>query len=127
MADTELDEDIALAPALPPLLERAGAAWLVPVRDRMAALHRQGRLPHGLLLAGAPGAGQAELSAWLAALMLCREPAAQACGRCADCRLLLAGSHPDFHWIGVLPDKKEIGIDQLRRLSETLSLRSYRG
>ena len=27
----------------------------------------------------------------------------------------------------MLPDKKDIGIDQLRRLSESLSMRSYRG
>ena len=127
MADTDLDEEVALPPAVAPMLERAGAAWLSPVRERLAALRQQGRLPHGLLVAGAPGAGQAEVSAWLAALLLCRRPAAGSCGQCADCRLLRAGSHPDFHWIGVLPDKKEISIDQVRRLSESLSMRSYRG
>jgi len=127
MADTEIEEEIALAPALPPMLERAGATWLAPLRDRLAALQQQGRLPHGLLMSGTPGAGQAELSVWLAALTICRQPAGGPCGRCADCRLLLAGNHPDFHWIGVLPDKKEISIDQVRRLSETLSMRSYRG
>jgi DNA polymerase-3 subunit delta' len=40
---------------------------------------------------------------------------------------LLAGNHPDFHWVSVLEDKKEIGIDQLRALSASLALRSYRG
>jgi DNA polymerase-3 subunit delta' len=40
---------------------------------------------------------------------------------------LRAGSHPDFRWVGVLPDKKDIGIEQLRALSEALSMRSYRG
>jgi DNA polymerase III subunit delta' len=127
MADTEPEDDVGLAPAMAPMLERAGAAWLAPMRERLAALRTQGRLPHGLMVAGAPGAGQAELSAWLAALTLCRQPRGEPCGQCADCRLLFAGSHPDFHWIGVLPDKKEIGIDQVRRLSETLSMRSYRG
>jgi DNA polymerase-3 subunit delta' len=127
VADTDLDEEVALAPAVAPMLERAEAAWLSPVRERLAALRQQGRLPHGLLVAGAPGAGQAEVSTWLAALLLCRRPGAGSCGQCADCRLLRAGNHPDFHWIGVLPDKKEISIDQVRRLSESLSMRSYRG
>ncbi|HTL50148.1 MAG TPA: hypothetical protein VL219_05755 [Steroidobacteraceae bacterium] len=127
MADTDLDEEVTLAPAVAPMLERAEAAWLSPVRERLAALRQQGRLPHGLLVAGAPGAGQAEVSAWLAALLLCRRPGAGSCGQCADCKLLRAGNHPDFHWIGVLTDKKEISIDQVRRLSESLSMRSYRG
>src|SRR5262245_38063643 len=127
MADTELEDEVALAPAMPPMLERAAVAWLEPLRERLSAQRRQDRLPHGLLLAGPPGAGQAELGAWLAALLLCRQPAERPCGHCADCMLFLAGNHPDLHWVGVLPDKKEISIDQMRRLSATLSMRSYRG
>jgi DNA polymerase-3 subunit delta' len=84
-------------------------------------------LPHGLLLAGSPGTGQPEIGTWLAARILCQSPAAGACGRCADCRLFLAGSHPDFRWIGVLPEKKEISIEQMRQLSQALAMRSYRG
>jgi DNA polymerase-3 subunit delta' len=52
---------------------------------------------------------------------------ARPCGACADCRLFLAGNHPDFRHVGILADKKEIGIDQVRALSEALSMRSYRG
>jgi len=127
MADTEPQDDIARAPPVAPLLERAGAEWLAPLRRALAAQQDQGRLPHGLLFAGSPGAGQAELGTWLAARVLCRTPSDGACGRCADCRLFTAGSHPDFHWVGVLPDKKDISIDQVRQLSQVLSLRSYRG
>jgi DNA polymerase-3 subunit delta' len=127
MAVTEPAEDFALAPAVGPLLERAGAIWLAPLREKLSALQDQGRLPHGLLLTGSPGAGQAEVGTWLGARLLCKAPAAGACGTCADCRLLLAGNHPDFRWIGVLPDKKEISIDQMRQLSQALATRSYRG
>ena len=127
MAETDLDEEVALAPPVRPLLERAGASWLSPLRERLAAQQDQGRLPHGLLLAGSPGAGQAELGAWLAARLLCRAPAADACGRCADCLLFLAGNHPDLRWIGVMPDKKDISIDQMRQLSQVIAMRSYRG
>jgi DNA polymerase-3 subunit delta' len=127
MADTDLQEESAPAPPIGPLLARAGAGWLAPLRAQLEALQEQGRLPHGLLLAGSPGAGQAEIGAWLAARLLCRAGPAGACGRCADCRLFLAGNHPDFHWIGVLPDKKDISIGQMRQLSLALSMRSYRG
>jgi DNA polymerase-3 subunit delta' len=126
MADTELEDEIALAPAVKPMLERANVAWLAALRERLAGLHRQGRLPHGLMFIGAPGGGQAEIGAWLAGLLLCRRPESGPCGECADCRLFRAGNHPDFRWIGVLPDKKEISIEQMRRLSEALSMRSYR-
>jgi DNA polymerase III subunit delta' len=127
MAVKEPEDDVALAPATAPLLERANAAWLEPVRARLGALQAQGRMPHGLLLTGVPGAGQAEIAAWLAAHLLCRADSGRPCGRCPDCSLFRAGSHPDFRWIGVLPDKKDIGIEQLRALSESLSMRSYRG
>jgi DNA polymerase-3 subunit delta' len=125
--ETDLEDDVSLAPPAAPMLERAGVAWLAPVRQRLAALQDQGRLPHGLLFAGSPGAGQSELAAWLAARLLCRAAAAAPCGQCADCRLFLAGNHPDLRWVTVLPDKKEISIDQVRGLSEAFSMRSYRG
>ncbi len=127
MADTELQDEVAPAPPIGPLLQRAGANWLAPLRARLAALQDQGRLPHGLLLAGTPGAGQAEIGAWLAERLLCRAQPVGACGQCVDCRLFVAGNHPDFYWIGVLRDKKEISIGQMRQLSLALSMRSYRG
>src|SRR5688572_8041482 len=127
MAVSELDDDVALAPETAPLLARANVAWLEPVRARFGALQAQGRMPHGVLLTGVPGAGQVEIAAWLGATLLCRAGDGRPCGQCADCRLLRAGSHPDIRWVGVLPDKKDIGIDQLRELSEVLSMRSYRG
>jgi DNA polymerase-3 subunit delta' len=128
MAANEADDgiEVALAPAAAPMLERAGVPWLEPLRGRISAMRREGRMPHGFLLTGAPGAGQGEVALWLAAEVLCRASGERPCRQCADCRLILAGSHPDLHWVGVLPDKKEISIDQLRALAATLSMRSYR-
>ncbi len=127
MAANETAVDIALAPPVRPLLERAGSPWLTPLREKLSALQDQGRLPHGLLLTGSRGVGQPEIGTWLGARLLCRAPVAGACGDCADCRLFLAGNHPDFRWIGVLPDRKEISIEQVRQLSQALAMRSYRG
>lgn len=127
MADAERDESTITPPDFGRAFARAESPWLAPPRTRLAAMQDQGRLPHGILLFGQPGAGQLELGLWLAARLLCRGTESRPCGRCADCKLLQAGSHPDFRLVGVLPDKKEIGIEQLRSLAEALSLRSYRG
>ena len=125
MAETERDENLVVPPDAGPALARAGLPWFGALRERLGSMQDQGRLPHGLLLFGQPGAGQAELGLWIAARLLCRD-AVKPCGACADCRLFLAGSHPDFRWISVASDKKEISIEQMRALSEALSLRSYR-
>ena len=127
VADTERDEIRLPPPDVRPALARAGLPWLAPLRARLTAMLAQRRLPHGLLIYGPPGAGQPDIGHWLAGRLFCRGAAGDACGECADCRLYLAGTHPDFRWIGVLPDRKEIGIEQLRSLTEAFSLRSYRG
>jgi DNA polymerase-3 subunit delta' len=76
---------------------------------------------------GQAGAGQFEFGAWLAALLLCDRPGSGACGECAGCRLFLAGTHPDFYRVGLLEDKTFILVEQIRDLSESFSLKSYRG
>jgi DNA polymerase-3 subunit delta' len=124
---TAQDDDVAPAPVPGPLLERAGVPWLAPVRRQLAEQQAGGRLPHAILLSGAPGAGQAEVGTWLASAILCRGKGERPCGKCADCRLFMAGNHPDYRHVGILADKKEIGIDQVRALSEVLAMRSYRG
>jgi len=127
MAAAEREEVEIQLPDAGPMLRRVGVAWLAPLRARLRDMQDRSRLPHGLLLAGPPGAGQAELGAWIAARLLCRQRSDDACGTCADCRLFLARSHPDYFWISVAADKKEISIDQVRLLSEALTMRSYRG
>jgi DNA polymerase-3 subunit delta' len=127
MAEADRDLPTVPLPDIARALERAGLPWLAPPRARLAGMHEQGRLPHGILLFGQPGAGQIELGLWLAARLLCRGEGSRPCGGCADCLLLRAGSHPDFRLVSVLPDKKDISIEQMRVLSEALSLRSYRG
>ena len=47
---------------------------------------------HAYLLVGPPGAGTAAAAAVFSAALLCPEGG---CGRCRDCRLALAGEHPD--------------------------------
>lgn len=71
--------------------------WLEPVWRRLLALGE--RLPHALLLIGAPGSGKRDLADALAARLLCVTPGddGRACGRCVGCRLRESGNHPDLY------------------------------
>lgn len=118
-------ERARLSPDISEQLGRANVEWLAPLREQLAAMQVHGRLPHALLLLGQHGAGQSELALWLAARLSCDK--ASACGDCAGCRLFLAGTHPDFRFIGIEADAKAIRVEQIRDLSEALSLKGYRG
>jgi DNA polymerase III subunit delta' len=111
-------------------MSQALAPWLQPVLARLAAAHREGRLPHALLLCGPAGLGKRALAEFLVAGLLCTSPAADgaACGHCRGCTLRLAGSHPDLMRIGLEENEKtgklrsEIVIEQIRSLSAKLAL-----
>jgi DNA polymerase-3 subunit delta' len=105
------------------------AAW-----DRLQAVRRGGRLPHALLLCGPEGVGKAGFATLLARSLLCRRPASDGlpCGRCDDCALALAGTHPDVRLCEPEIDKKTererlaIGIDQIREVADFVALKAHR-
>ena len=103
------------------------------------------RLPHALLIHGAPGIGKVEFARALAAGALCESPReALACGQCPSCHWFSQGNHPDFREI--LPEasaeedateteadaKAEkvksvfIKIDQIRAIADFISLTTHR-
>jgi DNA polymerase-3 subunit delta' len=57
----------------------------------------------------------------LAARLVCPERAAP-CRECPACLQVAAGSHPDLHLVRLLPGKKEIGIDLIRRLKRFVQM-----
>jgi DNA polymerase-3 subunit delta' len=77
---------------------------LLPLRGHTAARRalaraaNSGELPGSLLLHGPAGVGKQRLALWLAQLLLCEQPAAEPCGTCRACRLVLGLEHPDLHW-----------------------------
>ena len=93
--------------------------WQMGAWQQLLAARREGRLSHAYLLAGMRGTGKLQLALALAQWRLCRDPADdRACGRCKDCHLFTAGSHPD--WLDVRPEegKTALRIDQIRAISD---------
>ena len=95
----------------------------------MTAVINQGRLPHALLLTGQPGLGKGAFSTYLASQLLCenRIGASGPCGHCPGCMQFKAGTHPDFFQVQPEEDAAVIKVDQIRQLSEKLSLSSHQG
>jgi DNA polymerase-3 subunit delta' len=116
-------EAAVIQTAAPRLLPWHEAA-LESIRTAWAA----GRLPHALMLQGADGLGKKHFAAWLAAAVLCEhsQSTLEFCGACASCKLIAAGSHPDFVWVAPEEEKTQIAVDQIRAVSERLSKTSFR-
>jgi DNA polymerase-3 subunit delta' len=106
----------------------APPSWLSGETAALGDAHRQGRLPHALLIHEAPGAGGEWLAGWAAALVLCkRGPAAAPCGECDACRRVASHQHPDLNWVRPPEESRQIRIEQARALSADLALTSHAG
>jgi DNA polymerase III subunit delta' len=101
--------------------------WLIIAQQQLRTAAAAGRMPHSLLLLSVPGLGAEALAHWATGLALCESSDPRPCGVCASCHLLRADNHPDAHMVRLEEDAKQIKVDQVRELIESLSLKSYRG
>jgi len=101
--------------------------WLHGPQQRLRDALTARRLPHALLLLSVPGLGAELLANWITALALCESGARRPCGGCASCVLLRADNHPDSYVVRVEDDAQQIKIEQIRGLSDSLVLSSFRG
>jgi DNA polymerase III subunit delta' len=121
MAESKTEQHTVIQPRVFP--------WQAQAVDQAKQAWRAQRLSHALLIQGAEGIGKKELAAWLAAAVLCDKSEGgelRYCAECVSCKLISAGSHPDFFWVSPEEDKQQISIDQLRAASERLTKTSYR-
>ena len=75
---------------------------------------RRNRMSHSYLFHGPSGIGKRRFARMIAQCLLCgRVPDAEldACGECADCRQMQAGTHPDFMEIGCPDGKSEFPVE----------------
>jgi DNA polymerase-3 subunit delta' len=96
--------------------------WLNSVVQSWQSSRTQGRPPHALMIAGAPGTGKRAAAAWLARQHLGIGPADS-----LPQFPLEVPEHADLRWITTPDEKHAIGIDQIRTLVADLSLTSYEG
>lgn len=99
------------------------------VREQLRAALAQRRLAHAYLLVGPAGVGKLRFARDLAKALLCDDPPEPlaACGRCAACHLVDAGTHPDLIVAEKPADRLEFVIDLMRQLLAQLALKPARG
>lgn len=103
--------------------------WLIPAAEQIRSAAAQQRLPHALLVSGPPGVGKGAFAREIARTLLCENRAEDAspCRQCTACAQVQSGTHPDFFTVQPGEDSTVIKVDQIRALSEKLSLSSHRG
>src|SRR5689334_7792852 len=81
------------------------------------------RLPHGMIFSGPAGVGKGTVATVLAARFLCEKPkGADPCGTCESCKLMAAGTHPDF----LLVYRQLIRLDKKDVVAKDLSVHVVR-
>lgn len=84
------------------------------------------KIPHAYLFTGIPGIGKTSMAMALTMALNCDSPVdGDGCGRCPSCRKIMRGNFPDFLSIKILPDKKNILIDQIRELNRELGFAPF--
>lgn len=102
--------------------------WLNEPYRQIIANYQSGRGHHALLLHSLPGNGADALCYGISRWLICQErEGLKSCGKCHSCRLMLAGTHPDYHVIDVEKGKSTVSVDAVRKLIETLSSHSQQG
>jgi DNA polymerase-3 subunit delta' len=88
-----------------------------PAIDWLRRAYEADRLPHGLIFSGPAGVGKGTTANALAGLFLCENPKGnRACGKCQSCKIIDAGTHPDFHVI------TRLRVRELPRLEDSKAI-----
>ncbi len=99
--------------------------WLNETYRQLIAAYQGGRGHHALLLHSLPGNGAQALCYGISRWLICQnKEGLKSCGECHSCRLMLAGTHPDYHVLEAEKGKQTVSVDAVRKLTETLSSHS---
>jgi len=112
-------------PALSPAVRSADIRGQERAIGFLRRAWEQARLAHAYLFTGPAGIGKLATARALALGLHCEVAPFDACGTCAACRTIGAGTHPDVRIItGPLKDKRDVSIEQVRELQRELGYRA---
>lgn len=100
-----------------------------PRIEHLRKILTENKFPHAVIFSGIAGIGKRKIAENCAAALLCENPNnGEACGVCASCKILAAGTHPDFYVIEPEESKTapNIKIGQIRDLQDEVSLQPVR-
>ena len=107
---------------------------LIGQRDARAVLQgalRSGCVGHAYLFVGPEGVGRRAAALAFAQALLCETGGDDACGRCAACRKVAAGAHPDLKIVAPGgrtesgAERRAVGIEQIRDLKHDAAYPPY--
>lgn len=103
--------------------------WQHDIWQHLIGRYQAGTLPHALLVVGGTGLGKLDFAIQLAHVLLCKNRGTQesllcACGSCRACRLLAAGTHPDYYPVFPEQEGKAITVDRVRQITQFFTLTS---
>ncbi|UDG80812.1 DNA polymerase III subunit delta' [Candidatus Hartigia pinicola] len=96
--------------------------WLNQTYRQLIMSYQKNAGHHALLLHSPSGNGKSILCYGLSRWLICQNTNDfQSCGVCHSCRLMLAGTHPDYHILELNKNTITIGVDEVRKLIEVLN------
>lgn len=87
----------------------------IGVKNSITKLLADGRFPHAVIIEGEALSGKSLLTSYITSALFCQEENSP-CGKCRDCTLVKAGTHPDLFVTSLLDKKKNITVEQMRKL-----------
>ena len=86
------------------------------------------RLAHAYLFIGPGGVGKSLLAKIFAKALNCERPgAAEPCDECLSCKKIEGNIHPDVVTVSPEGKSSQIGIDAIRKIEASMSLKPYEG
>ena len=80
---------------------------------------------HAYIFCGEEGIGRHVCAELLAAALVCKNTNQAPCSACPECIRAKAKTHPDISYIKAPKDKKTIGVDQMRSLSDDCFIKPF--
>ncbi len=104
--------------------------WNVACSERTLSILdtnlKSGSVPHAYLISGPQKVGKSTLALNIAQAVNCSS-GDRPCGKCASCIKIAQGKHSDIAHVSVAKDKTEIGMEQIKDVQRSASLKPFEG